>query len=706
MRTLPFPNFCVNKTVYQKSRIPWQDLKNDVTALPWADILSSEEPISLFNRHIAAIIEQRVPKVVVKVRNNDEPWFDRHCRLAFDRKQTAYLNWNRVRTMDAWQAFVEAQREANECYHRAQRDFNARCKDKLSESSSPRKWWQTLKNTVFGTNSSIPPLVKPGGDLATHPRDKADLLSGQFDSKQSRDDVNLPPTCHIAPVFTGVAFRSREVRKLLSNLDSHGGVDPLGQFPLLFKQCADIMAPKLSALFRILVRKGSFPIEWRCANITPIPKGSLSSNPADYRPISITPVLSKVYEKLIACRLSGYLERANLISPHQFAYRKGLGTCDALLSVNDICQRALDAGQEVRVISIDFSAAFDRVNHAGIVYKLQEIGIGGSVLNILQEYLTKRSQTVMVDGQASQRVDVVSGVPQGSVLGPLMYNIYTRDLTDIFENTFFAYADDSNLVAVIPSPKDRLAVALSLIRDLVKLQVWCIAWGMMLNLSKTKAMLMSRSRTQHPPHPDISIGNIVLENVNELHILGMTLDTKLTFEKHIRSVVSSAAQKIGILRLAWSIYRDESVVSRCFWSLLLPILEYCSPVWGSSAEGHLALLNRIVDRVGQLSNGLVQCNLQHRRNVAALCMLYKVRANSAHPLNSRLPPPYVPPRALRHHARHHAHQLSSVHSRTSQYQRTFVPHTTRLWNSLGQDVAFEEGLQKFKTTAHRSLLRA
>ena len=333
---------------------------------------------------------------------------------------------------------------------------------------------------------------------------------------------------------------------------------------------------------------------------------------------------------------------------------------DALLTINDICQRALDAGHEVRLISIDFSAAFDRVNHAGIVYKLQEVGIGGGILSVLQEYLTNRSQTVLVDGQSSRRVDVVSGVPQGSVLGPLMYNIYTRDLSNLFENTFFAYADDSTLVAVIPSPRDRLSVAWSLIRDLIKLQAWCIAWGMMLNLSKTKAMLMSRSRTLLPAHPDISIGNVVLENVIELRILGMILDAKLTFERHLGSVLTSAAQKIGILRQAWSIYRDVSVISRCFWTLILPILEYCSPIWGSSAEGHLALLNRIVGRVRQMSNGLVQCDLQHRRNVAALCMMYKVRANAEHPLNSKLPPPYVAPRALRRHAQQHAHQLSSV----------------------------------------------
>ena len=171
-------------------------------------------------------------------------------------------------------------------------------------------------------------------------------------------------------------------------------------------------------------------------------------------------------------------------------------------------------------------------------------------------------------------------------------------------------------------------------------------------------------------------------------------------------VVSSIVQKLGILRIAWSVYQDPELVARCFWGLLLPIVEYCSPVWGSAVDGHLNLLDSVVRKVTHMSNGLVQCDLRHRRNVAALCMLYKIRANECHPLNHRLPQAYVAPRALRHHERRHSHQLSPVHCRTEQYKRAFVPCISRLWNELGQDVVFEEGLQRFKTSANRSLLAA
>ena len=143
----------------------------------------------------------------------------------------------------------------------------------------------------------------------------------------------------------------------------------------------------------------------------------------------------------------------------QFAYWKGLDTCDALLCVSHTLQSASESGQEARIVQNDFSAAFDRVNHQGIFYRLCSVGIGGSVLSIL-------TQHVVVDGCRSKLVDVVSGVPQGSVLGPLLFLLYTTALFSILENNMIGNADDSTLMAVVPSPGVRVTVAESLIRDL------------------------------------------------------------------------------------------------------------------------------------------------------------------------------------------------------------------------------------------------
>ena len=175
-------------------------------------------------------------------------------------------------------------------------------------------------------------------------------------------------------------------------------------------------------------------------------------------------------------------------------------------------------------MQIDFSAAFDRVNHLGILYKLCSVGIGGSVLSILTQFLSNRSQQVMVDDCQSKLVNVVSGVPQGSVLGPLLYLQYTSELFSILENKLISYADDSTLMAVVPSPGIRVAVAEFLIHDLGRVSERCDLWGMKLNVTKTKTMIVSRSHTVHPQSQPLTIGETVLKESDDLVILGVTFD--------------------------------------------------------------------------------------------------------------------------------------------------------------------------------------
>ena len=177
----------------------------------------------------------------------------------------------------------------------------------------------------------------------------------------------------------------------MSYLDPYGGSDPLGMFPLFIREL-------LSVVFWWHVHLGSFPACWRQANVTHIPNGPLSSSVANYLPISITSVLSKVFECLVSVRLGQFMESSGVLPTTQFAFQKGLGTCDALLCMSHTLQSALDSGQDARIIQNDFSTAFDRVNHQGIMYKLCSVCIEGSVWSILTQLLSNRSQHVMVDG--------------------------------------------------------------------------------------------------------------------------------------------------------------------------------------------------------------------------------------------------------------------------------------------------------------------
>ena len=159
--------------------------------------------------------------------------------------------------------------------------------------------------------------------------------------------------------------------------------------------------------------------------------------------------MSKVFEPLVSVRFGRFMERSGVLPTTQFAYREGLGTCDVLLCLSYTLQSALESGQEARIVQIEFSAAFDRVNHLGILYKLCSVGIGGSVLSILTQFLSNRSQYVVVDGCRTKLLNVVSGVMQGSVLGPLFFLLYTSDLFSIFENKLTSNADDSIWIVVV-----------------------------------------------------------------------------------------------------------------------------------------------------------------------------------------------------------------------------------------------------------------
>ena len=186
------------------------------------------------------------------------------------------------------------------------------------------------------------------------------------------------------------------------------------------------------------------------------------------------------------------------------------------------------------------------------------------ILKVFQSFLSSRTQRVKVDDVCSLSIDVVSDVPQSSVLGPLLFLLYIADFSELLQNELVGYADDSTFLCRIPYPRDRSSVAASLNDDLAMISNWCSRWGMLVNPSKTRGMLISRSRTVEPLFPDLVIDGSVVETVSELKILGVILDSKLIFEKQVRAIAASALRRVGISRKTISVFRDVAVVAKCF----------------------------------------------------------------------------------------------------------------------------------------------
>ena len=698
------PNDHITVKVYLKSRANWQGVFSDFNEINWPLIYRSDCPITELNKVLLSISDRRIPCKTIRSRRKDKAWFNDECRRAQREKQTAFCQWSRSRSPASWNNYIHHRLLAQRIYVEAQTNYHSHLKEILTGASQPHVWWSALKQSLFGVDTSLPPLSCADGSVCSSAKEKADLLASVFIDKQSDVNLQLPSTCHPQVGLSSFAFKSKELLQYLRDLDSFGGCDPLGFLPIFYKTIAAPLAPKLAKIFRILLSRGSFPQCWRIANITPIPKGSAPSiHPNDYRPISITPVLSKIFERLLARRLTQFLDINKILPMYQFAYKKGVGTSDALLCICHNLQTSLDAGQESRIVSLDFSSAFDLVNHKALLFKVRSLGIGGRVLGVIMEFLSNRRQRVSVDGSFSSFNCVKSGVPQGSVLGPLLFIIYTSDMWSQIQTNMVAYADDTTLFAPIASPRDRSHVAELISQDLVTIKSWCDLWGMRLNPSKSRSLVISRSRTLFPSHPDLVVDGDIIGNCSSLKLLGVTLDAKLSFEEHLRSVAASISQKVGLLRKCSRVYSADDVVRNTFYSFLLPHFEYCHSVWLSASECHLRLLDRAFGQIRFLLPDL-RLDLRHRRVVGALAHLFKIANNTDHPLHSLLPDPLICSRITRYSGSLNDRSFVARRFMTSQYSRTFFLATIERWNSLPNEVVHSSNCEIFKKRVNSFLL--
>ena len=223
---------------------------------------------------------------------------------------------------------------------------------------------------------------------------------------------------------------------------------------------------------------------------------------------------------------------------------------------------------------------------------------------------------------------------------------------------------------------------------------------MKLNASKTKNMIVSRSLTMHPQSNPLTIDGTVLKESDDLDILRVTFDSKLVFEKHLRSVSMAASQRLGILGKSWRVFHDRLLIGRCFWGFVLLVFKYFSVLWCSAADTHLKLLDRVVSGACFFAGGVLNCNLSHRRPVAVLCMLYKIRSNPMHPLCGALPVPYVLVRVPRGALIAHRYPYAPPRCRTSQHRMTFIPLSVSLCNDLVDPVFDGVGLAGFKSRSN------
>ena len=366
-----------------------------------------------------------------------------------------------------------------------------------------------------------------------------------------------------------ITVTENEVEDILKILDTSKAIGPDLLNPRLLKEAASILKYPLCTLFNLSLTLSTFPSEWKYANVTPVFKKDCPSNLKNYRPISLISILAKVMERLVYKHIYNYLIDNNLITSHQSGFTPGDSAVNQLLYITNEFGRALDEGKEVRVVFCDISKAFDRVWHKGLLRKLESIGIRGSLLSWVKNYLSERKQRVVINNSTSSWRDINAGVPQGSILGPLLFIVFINDILTDINSTIKLFADDTSLYLIVDDPQE---TAQTLNDDLVKLHAWSTKWLVNFNPQKTETMTISR-KLNKPYQSNLIMNNTIISTVTEHKQLGLQLSDDGNWNKHIDMITKKAFSRVNLLR-KFKFILDRKTLETIYITFIKPLLEY------------------------------------------------------------------------------------------------------------------------------------
>ena len=417
-----------------------------------------------------------------------------------------------------------------------------------------------------------------------------------------------------------IAFDREEIKTRLQSLDTNKAMGPDQMSGWVLKSCAEELSWPIFWLIKKSLEEGYVPRKWKEAQIVAIHKGGSKEIPLNYRPVSLLCILIKVLEGIVRDRWLKFLEEREILSSKQFGFRKGRSCITNLLSFYSRVIDVVDKkGGWVDCVYLDLKKAFDKVSHKRLIWKMENCGgLGDKLIRWMKSYLSERKMKTVIRGVSSEWAEVESGVPQGSVLAPLMFLIYVNDLPVGVKSYINLFADDAKIMSQVKTPED----CLTLQQDLDIIHDWSSKWLMEFNADKCHVLEMGRSI--HRPHAIYNLGGTNLMNAEKEKDLGVIIQNNLSPEGHINKIVGEGLAIVANIRTTFT-HLNEALVRKVIESILRPKLEYAQVVWAPHLKKHIQKVERVQRAATKLVPALHDLDYQERLNMLNLPPLVERR---------------------------------------------------------------------------------
>ena len=469
-------------------------IRQSISQFNWETSLANQNPscqVALFNKTLLNIMSNFIPNEYLKVQSKDPPWIGNNLRRLLKKQNRQYKAYVRkgCRTEDK----IRVDKFREECFEATENAKNKYLREMgkklVDNQSSSKTYWKILSKLINKANvPRIPPILY-NNKFVVNCKEKACLFNEYFleQCKPIANNSVLPDYINYKTEskLTTIIFSNDDILSMIRamNPNKSHGFDNISI--RMIQLCGESIITPLTIIFNSIVDTGVYPDGWKCANVTPIHKKDHKQVLSNYRPISLLPVCAKLFEKILFKNIYNHLTKNNLITNNQSGFRPGDSTTNQLLFLVHSIHKAFDHkdSRQVRAVFLDISKAFDKVWHSGLIFKLKQNGIDGKLLSLMASYLMDRKQRVVINGFSSEWGSIEAGVPQGSVLGPLLFLVYINDLEEGIKSQVKFFADDTSLFSIITDPK---VSASELNHDLALIESWARQWKMSFNPDPTK----------------------------------------------------------------------------------------------------------------------------------------------------------------------------------------------------------------------------